>query len=58
MATSSQVSDASLFLAKSRIDRLQAMFGYDVSLSKLLYYAGLTDQFVEYMKRAEAKNQQ
>lgn len=54
MATSSQVSDASLFLAKSRIDRLQAMFGYDVSLSKLLYYAGLIDQFVEYMKRAEA----
>jgi outer membrane protein TolC len=53
MATSAQVSDASLFLAKSRIDRLQAMYGYDVSLSKLLYYAGLTDQFTEYMKRAE-----
>jgi len=53
MATSSQVADASLFLAKIRIDRLQAMYGYDVSLSKLLYYAGLTDQFTEYMKRAE-----
>ena len=53
MATSSQVADASLFLAKSRIDKLQAMYGYDLSLSKLLYYAGLTDQFVDYMKRAE-----
>jgi len=53
MATSSQVADASLFLAKIRIDRLQAMYGYDVSLSKLLYYSGLTDQFTDYMKRAE-----
>lgn len=54
MASSAQVADASLFLAKSKIDRLQAMYGYDVLLSKLLYYAGLTDQFAEYMKRAEA----
>jgi len=52
MATSAQVADASLFLAKSRIDKLQAMYGYDVSLSKLLYYAGITDQFVEYMQRS------
>ncbi len=54
MATSTQVADASLLLAKARIDRLQAMFGYDVSLSKLLYYAGITDQFVNYMQRAKA----
>ncbi len=53
MATSTQVADASLFLAKSQIDRLQTMYGYDVSLSKLLYYAGLTDQFIAYMNRAE-----
>ena len=54
MATSTQVADASLLLAKARIDRLQAMYGYDVSLSKLLYYAGITDQFVNYMRRAKA----
>ncbi len=53
MATSTQVADASLLLAKARIDRLQAMYGYDLSLSKLLYYAGITDQFVNYMRRAE-----
>jgi outer membrane protein TolC len=54
MATSTQVADASLLLAKAKIDRLQAMYGYDVSLSKLLYYAGITDQFVNYMRRAKA----
>ena len=55
MATSTQVADASLLLAKARIDRLQAMYGYDVSLSKLLYYAGITDQYVDYMRRGDAK---
>jgi len=55
MATSTQVADASLMLAKARIDRLQAMYGYDVSLSKLLYYAGITDQYISYMRRANAK---
>lgn len=49
MATSAQVADASLLVAKSRIDKLQAMYGYDVSLSKLLYYAGITDQFIDYL---------
>jgi len=58
MATSAQVADASLCLAKIRIDRLQAMYGYDVSLSKLLYYSGLTDQFTDYMKRAEVIEQE
>jgi hypothetical protein len=57
MATSTQVADASLLLAKARIDRLQAMYGYDVSLSKLLYYAGITDQFTEYMRRVDAKTE-
>jgi outer membrane protein TolC len=52
MATSTQVADASLLLAKARIDRLQSMYGYDVSLSRLLYYAGITDQYISYMRRA------
>ena len=55
MGTSAQVADASLLLAKVRIDRLQAMYGYDVSLSKLLYYAGITDHFVDYLKRTDVK---
>jgi outer membrane protein TolC len=55
MATSAQVADAYLLLAKTKIDRLQAMYGYDISLSKLLYYAGITDQFSEYMGRVNAR---
>jgi outer membrane protein TolC len=57
LATSAQVADASLLLAKARIDRLQAMYAYDVSLSKLLYYAGITDQFINYMSRAATKTE-
>jgi outer membrane protein TolC len=51
MATTAQVADASLLLAKTRIDKLQAMYGYDVSLSKLLYYAGITDRYLQYMAK-------
>ncbi len=51
MATTAQVADASLLLAKTRIDKLQAMYGYDVSLSKLLYYAGITDRYLQYIAK-------
>jgi outer membrane protein TolC len=54
MATSTQVADASLLLAKARIDRLQAMYGYDLSLSRLLYYSGITNQYISYMRRAKS----
>ena len=49
MATATQVSDANLAVAKVKIERLQAFYGWDLSLSKLLYYSGITDQFVKYM---------
>lgn len=55
MATSTQVADASLAVAKAKIERLQAMYSYDVALSKLLYYSGVSDQFVAYMGRPGAK---
>ena len=57
MATSTQVADASLLLAKAKIDRLQAIYGYDVSLSKLLYYAGITDHYIDYMRRIGVKSE-
>lgn len=56
MATSAQVADASLLLAKTRTERLQAMYNYDVSLGRLLFYAGLSDHFEEYMHRAATGN--
>lgn len=55
MATTTQVSDANLAVAKAKIERLQAIYAWDVALSKLLYYAGLSDQFVSYMNSREAK---
>ena len=55
MATATQVSDASLAVAKVKIEKLQAIYAWDVSLSKLLYYSGLSDQFIRYMGNPEAK---
>ena len=55
MATTTQVSDANLAMAKAKIEKLQAIYAWDVALSKLLYYAGLSDEFVKYMNSTEAK---
>ena len=55
MATATQVSDANLAVTKARIERLQAIYAWDVSLSKLLYYSGLSDQFISYTRSPEAK---
>ena len=55
MATTTQVSDANLAVAKTKIERLQAIYAWDVALSKLLYYSGMSDQFVSYMGNPEVK---
>ena len=55
IATATQVSDANLAVAKVKIERLQAIYAWDVALSKLLYYAGMSDQFVSYMNNPEGK---
>jgi len=55
MATATQVSDANLAVAKVKIDRLQAIYGWDVALSKLLYYSGMSDKFVSYMRNPDVK---
>lgn len=49
LATSTEVSDANLLLAKIQIEQLQATYNYDVTLSKLLYFAGIPEQFGEYL---------
>lgn len=48
MATTSEISDASLLLEKVAIEELQAAYAYDVALSKLLYYAGIPEQYGRY----------
>jgi outer membrane protein TolC len=55
MATTTQVSDANLLVAKAKIERLQAFYAWDVALSKLLYYSGMSDKFVNYMSHPDAK---
>ena len=55
MATATQVSDANLAVAKVKIDRLQAIYSWDVAFSKLLYYSGISDQFVIYMRNPDVK---
>jgi outer membrane protein TolC len=55
MATATQVSDANLAVAKAKIERLQAIYAWDVALSNLLYYSGMSDKFVDYMSSPGAK---
>lgn len=53
MATTTEVSDASLAVAKVKIERLEVMYNYDIALSKLLYYAGISNEFTNYMLNTE-----
>jgi len=55
MATATQVSDANLAVAKTKIERLQAIYAWDVALSKLLYYSGMSDKFVSYMSNPDVR---
>jgi len=55
MATTTQVSDANLAVAKVKIEKLQAIYSWDVALSKLLYYSGQSDTFVSYMSHPDAQ---
>jgi outer membrane protein TolC len=48
MATTAEVSDAELQVAKVRIEQYKAVYSYDVSLSMLLFCSGMTDKFDEY----------
>lgn len=55
MGASSDLIDAELNLAKVRTERMQAAFQYDVLLARLLEAAGISDEFVTYMRRPDAR---
>lgn len=55
MSSSTDLVDAELNLAKVRIERMQAAFNYDVALAKLLEAAGVSDEFINYMRRSNAR---
>ena len=48
LSTSTELVDANLLLAKVKIDRLQAMYNYDVTLATLLQICGSPDMFLAY----------
>lgn len=55
MASSADVIDAQLNLAKIKTERIQAAYYYDLMLARLLEAAGVSDQFVSYTQSSVAK---
>lgn len=53
MATASEVSDAGLAMAKVKIEMLQTMYAFDLSLSQTLYYSGISRNFDQYRLMAK-----
>lgn len=54
LSTSTELVDANLLLAKVKIDRLQAMYNYDVTLATLLQVCGTPDKFLSYQASEDA----
>ena len=55
MSSSSDLVDAELNLAKVRTERMQTAYNYDVVLAKLLEAAGISDEFISYLHRTDAR---
>ena len=51
MTNATDVVDARLALSKVRIERLEAMYGFDKTLSQMLQYAGIPEQFSSYQNK-------
>lgn len=56
MASSTDVIDATLSLAASQVEQLEAGYNFDLSLAKLLEAAGESYRFFDYMNSANSKN--
>lgn len=54
LSTSTELVDANLLLAKVKIERLQAMYNYDVTLAALVQVCGNPDLFLEYQTSSQA----
>jgi outer membrane protein TolC len=55
MATSLSVVDAQLALSKVKIERLNAVYGLDVALAKLLEVCGLSEQYENYQNNNDVE---
>jgi outer membrane protein TolC len=58
MSNATEVVDARLALAKVSVERLQAMYGYDLTLARLFQYAGIPDQFNNYRTKQGVKTEE
>lgn len=58
MATSVDLVDAQLALSRVRIERLQALYEYDVALAELLETSGMSDRYLEYLSLGEKVGEQ
>lgn len=56
LSSSTDVVDAELNLAKVRTERMQAAYNYDVLLAQLLEAAGISSEYLLYLRRADAKH--
>ncbi len=52
-STSTELVDANLLLAKVKIERLQAMYNYDITLANLLQVCGCPDLFLDYQSNGD-----
>jgi outer membrane protein TolC len=57
MTNSTEVVDARLALAKVRIERLEVLYHYDLTLAQLLEVSGAPQDFAAYSKRGTAKTE-
>ena len=57
MSNATEVVDANLALASVRIERLQAMYNYDLTLARLLQFSGIPEEFNTYRHRNGAKTE-
>lgn len=53
LSTSTELVDANLLLAKVKIERLQAMYNYDVTLATLLQICGNPELFMAYQSGSQ-----
>jgi outer membrane protein TolC len=53
LSTSTELVDANLLLAKVKIERLQALYNYDVTLATLLQVCGSPEMFLQYQASAQ-----
>jgi outer membrane protein TolC len=54
LSTSTELVDANLLVAKVKIDRIQALYHYDLTLANLLQVCGTPEKFLSYQTSQDA----